>query len=77
LTVPSLFCAIGLATSLAYHVLLVLVCTVMAFKTRRLPDNYNESRYIAFCVDTTLLVWVIFVPAYFSATLGAHKVHLL
>nr|KAG5713090.1 hypothetical protein BaRGS_021884 [Batillaria attramentaria] len=45
--------------------------------TRRLPDNYNESRYIAFCVDTTLLVWLTFVPAYFLATLAAHKVLVL
>ena len=67
---------IGMATSLAYHVLLVLVCTLLAFKTRRLPDNYSESRYIAFCVDTTLLVWLIFVPAYFTATVGSHKVRV-
>ncbi|XP_076469996.1 metabotropic glutamate receptor 7-like [Babylonia areolata] len=67
----------GLGASLAYHFLLVLLCTLLAFKTRRLPDNYNESRYIAFCVDTTLLVWVTFVPAYFTATVGAHKVVVL
>ncbi|KAK7505860.1 hypothetical protein BaRGS_00003131, partial [Batillaria attramentaria] len=67
----------GVVVALAYNVLLVLVCTVLAFKTRRLPDNYNESRYIAFCVDTTLLVWLTFVPAYFLATLAAHKVLVL
>lgn len=67
----------GVVAALCYNVLLVLVCTVLAFKTRRLPDNYNESRYIAFCVDTTLLVWLTFVPAYFTAALAAHKVVVL
>lgn len=67
----------GVVAALAYNVLLVLVCTVLAFKTRSLPDNYNESRYIAFCVDTSLLVWLTFVPAYFTATLAAHKVLVL
>ena len=37
---------VGFITSLLYNVLLLVVCTWYAFKTRMLPDNFNESRYI-------------------------------
>jgi len=56
----------GFMTSLSYNVLLVVICTYYAFKTRTLPDNFNESRYITFCVYTTLLIWLVFIPSYFT-----------
>ncbi|XP_060593074.1 metabotropic glutamate receptor 3-like [Ruditapes philippinarum] len=71
-----LFCNLphaGLLSSLSYNLILVLICTFYAFKTRKLPDNYKESRYIAFCVDTTLLIWITFVPTYFTTTRAAAK----
>ncbi|XP_005103969.1 metabotropic glutamate receptor 3 [Aplysia californica] len=67
----------GFLSSLAFNLVLVLVCTWYAFKTRRLPDNYNESRYIAFCVDTTVLIWVSFIPTYFTITRPYYKVFIL
>ncbi|XP_070185379.1 metabotropic glutamate receptor 5-like [Littorina saxatilis] len=54
----------ALASFLVYNVLLVAVCTLLAFKTRRLPDNFNESRFISMCVSTKLVVLCCFVPAY-------------
>ena len=72
-----LFCDMpfaGLLTSLSFNFILVTMCTFYAFKTRRLPDNYNESRYIAFCVDTTLLVWISFVPTYFMTSRAYYRV---
>jgi len=62
----------GFVTSLAYNVLLVSVCSYYAFRTRGLPDNFNESRYIALCVYATLVIWVAFVPSYFT-TFGAFQ----
>ncbi|ESO82657.1 hypothetical protein LOTGIDRAFT_71543, partial [Lottia gigantea] len=67
----------GLLSSLSFNVFLVMICTFYAFKTRKLPDNYNESRYIAFCVDTTLLVWISFVPTYFTTSRAYYKVIIL
>ncbi|KAH3772752.1 metabotropic glutamate receptor 2-like [Dreissena polymorpha] len=75
-----LFCNlphVGLLVSLSYNLVLVVICAFYAFKTRKLPDNYKESRYIAFCVDTTLLIWVTFVPTYFTATRAAAKTTIL
>ncbi|XP_076458578.1 metabotropic glutamate receptor 6-like [Babylonia areolata] len=54
----------GLACSLAYNLLLVASCTLLAFKTRHLPDNFNESRFISMCVSTTMVILVCFMPAY-------------
>lgn len=66
-----LICAVsieGFLTSLSYNVMLVIVCSYYAFKTRMLPDNFNESRYISFCVYTTLVIWLAFVPSYFTTS---------
>ncbi|KAK3581190.1 hypothetical protein CHS0354_024724 [Potamilus streckersoni] len=75
-----LFCNLpleGLISSLCYNLILVIVCAFYAFKTRKLPDNYNESRFIAFCVDTTLLIWVTFLPTYFTTSRADSKVTIL
>lgn len=55
-----------LVTSLTYNGMLVLASVYCAFKTRKLPDNYNESKFISFCVYSTVVIWLAFVPAYFA-----------
>lgn len=55
---------VGLASFLVYNLLMVSVCAYLAFKTRRLPDNFNESRFISMCVSTTLVIWLASIPAY-------------
>lgn len=58
----------GLASFLVYNLLLVSACALFAFKTRKLPDNFNESRFISMCVYTTLVIWLAFIPTYFTAS---------
>ncbi|CAH1781860.1 unnamed protein product [Owenia fusiformis] len=60
----------SLLTSLSYNILLVLLCAFYAFKTRKLPDNFNESRFISMCVYTTLVIWCALIPIYFTTTIG-------
>jgi len=67
----------GLLASLSYNLILVIICTFYAFKTRKLPDNYKESRYIAFCVDTTLVIWITFLPTYFTTSRATAKTTIL
>lgn len=67
----------GLVSFLAYNILLVVLCTVYAVKTRKLPDNFNESRFISMCVYTTLIVWLAFIPTYFTTSRANYKVMLL
>lgn len=52
--------------SLLYNMVLIILCTVYAFKTRKIPENFNEAKYIAFTMYSTCIVWLAFVPIYFG-----------
>jgi len=49
-----------------YNMVLIALCTVYAFKTRNIPENFNEAKYIAFTMYSTCIVWAAFVPIYFG-----------
>jgi hypothetical protein len=59
--------------SLIYNMLLIIVCTVYAVKTRKIPENFNESKFIGFTMYTTCIIWLAFVPIYFG-TLNSFQV---
>ena len=59
--------------SLVYNMLLIVICTVYAVKTRKIPENFNESKFIGFTMYTTCIIWLAFVPIYFG-TLNNFKV---
>ncbi|KAI1724798.1 receptor family ligand binding region domain-containing protein [Ditylenchus destructor] len=50
-----------------WNFLLILFCTLYAFKTRNLPENFNEAKFIGFTMYCTLVVWAAFVVLYFNA----------
>ena len=56
----------GFIASLSYNILLLVISVFFAFKTRKLPDNYNESKFISFCVYSTVVIWMAFIPAYYT-----------
>ncbi|XP_047741499.1 metabotropic glutamate receptor 8, partial [Hyalella azteca] len=60
--------SITLILSLGYNMILILLCTIYAFKTRKIPENFNEAKYIGFTMYSTCIVWLAFVPIYFSTT---------
>ena len=43
----------------------MISCTVLAFKTRHFPKNYNEAKYIGITLYITCVAWAVFLPAYF------------
>lgn len=53
---------------LIYPFVLICFCTVYAFKTRKCPDGFNEARYVAFTNYTTCVLWLAFVPLFFSSS---------
>ncbi|CAK6961913.1 metabotropic glutamate receptor 1 [Scomber scombrus] len=58
---------VGMVAPLGYNGLLILSCTYYAFKTRNVPANFNEAKYIAFTMYTTCIIWLAFVPIYFGS----------
>ncbi|KAK3708842.1 hypothetical protein QZH41_005115 [Actinostola sp. cb2023] len=57
---------ISVVVQLCYNVVLILLCTYYAFYTRKTPLNFNEAKFIGFCMYTTCVVWIAFLPMYFG-----------
>ncbi|XP_032230983.2 metabotropic glutamate receptor 3 isoform X2 [Nematostella vectensis] len=51
-----------LVVAMSYNVLLILLCTMYAFRTRKTPANFNEARYIGFAMYTTCVIWLALLP---------------
>ncbi|KAK5639566.1 hypothetical protein RI129_012058 [Pyrocoelia pectoralis] len=56
----------ALIMSLVYNMILIIMCTWYAFKTRKIPENFNEAKYIGFTMYSTCIVWLAFLPIYFG-----------
>lgn len=58
---------LGIMAPLGFDFFLVAMCTLYAIKTRNVPSNFNEAKFIGFTMYTTCIIWLAFVPIYFGS----------
>ncbi|KAG9347326.1 hypothetical protein JZ751_004893 [Albula glossodonta] len=58
--------SVGFGIMLSYIGLLAFICFLLAFKGRKVPQDFNETGNIIFGMLIYLFVWVCFIPIYVS-----------
>ncbi|KAL7888610.1 hypothetical protein AOLI_G00035840 [Acnodon oligacanthus] len=57
---------IGFAVMHAYIAVLAFICFLLAFKSRKVPHDFNETGIIVFSMLIHLFVWLCFIPIYIT-----------
>ena len=62
---------VGISVSLGYNLILLVISTYFAFRTRKIPQNFNEAKFINLTLYTLIIIWLAFLTTYFAtARLG-------
>jgi hypothetical protein len=60
--------------SSGFLIILSLICTLLAFKSRNFPENYNHAKFISLAMFTFNVVWLTFMGAYYgNSQPGVHQ----
>ena len=59
---------IGLSVSFGYSFILLLFSTYFAFRARKVPQNFNEAKFINLTLYTIVIIWLAFIPTYFATS---------
>ena len=62
---------IGQLITLGYNFLLLLITIYFAFRARKVPQNFNEARFVNLTVYSLFILWLAFILTYYAtASLG-------
>ena len=64
-----------LLVNLLYNIFLLLGSAYFGFRTRTVPENYNEAKFINVTLVTLCLVWIVFVPTFYISTVELGTVY--
>lgn len=64
----------GFGFMLCYIALLALICFILAFKGRKVPQRFNETGHIILSMLIYLFVWVCFTPIYIAKVVERHSI---
>ncbi|XP_028366195.1 G-protein coupled receptor family C group 6 member A [Phyllostomus discolor] len=62
---------LAFGTMLGYIAILAFICFIFAYKGRKLPENYNEAKFITFGMLIYFIAWIPFIPVY-ATTFGKY-----
>ncbi|KAM5165540.1 G-protein coupled receptor family C group 6 member A [Mantella aurantiaca] len=62
---------VAFSIMLGYIALLAFICFIFAFRGRKLPENYNEAKFITFGMLIYFIAWITFIPIY-ATTFGIY-----
>ena len=51
-----------------YHTALIIFCNILAVVSIRFPENFNESKYVAFSTFSIGLIWLAFTQTYIATS---------
>ena len=57
---------IFLVLSVGYESVIVIVAAILGGLSFKYPENFNEAKYIAFCMFALLVIWIAFIITYFA-----------
>lgn len=61
------------ALGFAYNCFLSGLCGFFAYKVRKLPQNFNEAKYISFTIFSYSVSWVIVFTGHYNENCSAHQ----
>lgn len=53
--------SLGISAPMGFDYFLIAMCTLYAVKTRNVPENFNEAKFIGFTMYTTIVIWYAFI----------------
>lgn len=65
---------LGFGFMLCYIALLALICFILAFKGRKVPQRFNETGHIILSMLIYLFVWVCFTPIYVARIVERYSI---